>query len=117
MNTIISHSRSLQARIMRRVWYSYFIRTLFCPATLRGMVLGSSAVLFIQLVSVHNIVLNLLSVEVGAVPSYIWQVLASAFASGEFLKLVTLGVIVFSLLTFRFSLKGRSVTTRIMQPV
>jgi hypothetical protein len=117
MNTIINHGQSLQARIMRRVWYSYIIRTLFSLATLRGFVLGSSAVLFIQLVSVHNIVLNLLSVEVGAVPSYIWQVLATAFASGEFLKLLTLGVIVFSLLTFRVSLRGRSVTPRVMQPV
>ncbi len=87
---------------MLRVWYSYAISVVFSYATFRGLIFGFSLVLFLSLVSLPDIVFNLLNVRVGAVPEYLWQTIASAVTDGEFLKLLTLGVIIFSVLSLRF---------------
>jgi hypothetical protein len=99
--TTIMQSSSQKRAIMRRVWYSYFVGLVLSRYTLRGLVLGVSGALFVLSVSVPHIVLNLLSVQVKAVPQYVWDTIVAAVQNGEFLKLVTLGVIVFSLLSFR----------------
>lgn len=101
--------KTLKNKIMRRVWYSYSLSILFSRYLVHGLVLGISTVLFVQLVSVPHLVQNLLGVKVGGVPEYIWQTLEHAVVQGEFMKLLTLGVIVFSLLTFRISLRPRPV--------
>lgn len=85
---------------MRRVWYSYLTSVFVSYATLRGFLLGFSGVLFIQLVSVPSILNNLLGVQVGAVPNYVWNSISNAFSQGEFITLISLGVIVFSILSF-----------------
>jgi hypothetical protein len=90
---------TLQAKIMRRVWYSYVLSLVASRAVLRGLTLGVSVAIFFTLVSVHVIVTNFLVVPVGAVPTHVWHLLTEAFVGGKFLELLTLGVIVFSLLS------------------
>lgn len=92
---------TLNQKIMLRVWYSYLLRVTFTRDTLRGFVLGSSAVLFFTLVSVPNVLRNFLSVEVGEVPTYIVHLFVRSFGQGEVVQLIALGVVVFSLLSFR----------------
>jgi hypothetical protein len=99
--TTIMQSSSQKRAIMRRVWYSYVVGLFLSRYMVRGFVLGVSGALFVLSVSVPHIILNLLSVQVKAVPQYVWDTLMAAVQNGEFLKLVTLGVIVFSLLSFR----------------
>ena len=82
---------------MRRVWYSYTISVAFSLATLLGLVFGASSVLFMKLVSVTDILNNLLQVQLGTVPIYVWQVFSQAISQGEFLTLISLGLIVCSL--------------------
>ncbi len=100
---------TLKHKIMRRIWYSYSLSVIFSRSLVRGLVLGMSVVLFFQLVSVSSVIQNILGVKVSAVPEYIWQTLQQAVIHGEFMKLLTLGVIVFSLLTFRISLRPRPI--------
>lgn len=86
---------------MRRVWYSYLLSVLVSKATVRGFALGFSGFLFVNLVSLPSIVMNLLSVQVKAVPEYVWSTITEAVATGQFLTLITLGIVVFSILSFR----------------
>ena len=99
MEVTFTNQEQLKRRIMRRVWYSFAVSVLVSYATLRGFLLGFSGVLFIKLVSVPSILNNLLGVEVRAVPDYVWNSFAHAFSQGEFVTLISLGVIVFSLLS------------------
>ena len=80
---------------MRRVWYSYMLSILLSFATLLGVV---------KLVSITDIFNNLLQVQLGAIPTYVWQVFSQAVSQGEFLTLISLGLIIFSLLSFRIYL-------------
>lgn len=91
---------------MRRVWYRYVLSLVISRAALTGMFFGFSTTLFFKLVSVPNIILNLLNVRVGALPEYVWQTLVSTFVNGEFLKLVTLALFVYFLFYLRTLLKG-----------
>ncbi len=85
---------------MRRVWYSYLLSLVISRETLRGFIVGTSAMVLVELVSVSSIFHNLLAVRLGDVPVYIWQVFAQAFSQGEFLTLAAVGLLVFSLLSF-----------------
>lgn len=60
--------------------------------------------LFVTLVSLPSIISNLLAVPLRTVPEYVWTTIAAAALNGEFLTLLTLGVIVFSLLSLRLDL-------------
>ena len=117
MNFSLNNKLSLKTRIMMRVWYSYLTGIVMNVSTLRGVVLGASVVLFIQLVSVHNIILNLLQVQVGTVPAYVWQAISTSVVNGEFLKVVTLGVIIFSVLSLRFNFRQPAVSPRFSHSV
>jgi hypothetical protein len=95
---------TLKKHIMRRVWYSYMLSILLSFATLLGVVFGASTLLFVKLVSITDIFNNLLQVQLGAIPTYVWQVFSQAVSQGEFLTLISLGLIIFSLLSFRIYL-------------
>lgn len=95
---------TLKKHIMRRVWYSYILSILLSFATLFGVVFGASTLLFVKLVSITDIFNNLLQVQLGAIPTYVWQVFSQAVSQGEFLTLISLGLIIFSLLSFRIYL-------------
>lgn len=105
MNFSIKNKLTLKTRIMMWVWYSYLKKIVVNPIAFKGMVFGASLVLFVQLVSVADIMMNLLQVQVGTVPAYVWQAITSAIVDGEFLKVVTLGIIIFSLLSLRFTFR------------
>lgn len=105
-------SSVLKNKIMQRVWYSYIISIVLSSMTIIGIVFGASSTLFIKLVSIPDILSNLLQVQLGTVPLYVWQMFAHAVTGGEFLKLLTLGLIIFSLLSFRFVIREQGRTMR-----
>lgn len=92
---------TLKTKIMLRVWYSYGLRVLCTKNTLKGAALGASTVLFVSLVSVPHVIKNFMTVQVGEIPTYTANVFLQALDTGEIAQLVALGVIVFSLLSFR----------------
>jgi FtsH-binding integral membrane protein len=103
MNTLNQPAKILRRAIMRRIWYSYLLSVTLSFAALRGFVLGVSAMLFVTLVSLPSIISNILAVPLGVLPDYVWTTITSAFSNGEFLTLLTFGLIIFSLLSFRFT--------------
>lgn len=117
MKNFLLPQNSLQRRIMRRVWYSYGLSVLVSRATVRGFALGFSAVLFIELVSIPSILANLLTVKVGLVPEYVWQSIVQSVKGGEVLQLIMLGIVIFSLLSFRINLRPNLSEEREMQHV
>jgi hypothetical protein len=106
MQHINQNLKSIRGRIMRRVWYRFALSLLLSKAAAAGVLFGFSITLFFQLVSVPNIVKNLLSVELGNVPQYIWQTLVGTFVDGEFLKLATLALFVYFLFYLRNMLRS-----------
>lgn len=98
MQHIDHNLKQIKRRIMRRVWYSYAISLFESRFAWVGVFIGSSVTLFVQLVSVPNIILNLFEVKLGAVPQYVWSVVANAVIDGELLKVVSLLMICLSLL-------------------
>jgi hypothetical protein len=106
MQHINQNLKSIRGRIMRRVWYRFALSLLLSKAAAAGVLFGFSTTLFFTLVSVPNIVKNLLSVQLGYVPQYIWQTLVSTFVDGEFLKLATLALFVYFLFYLRSMLRN-----------
>ena len=106
MKPIQNNLRAIKRRIMLRVWYTYIISLVVSPVALAGLVFGASISLFFKLFSVTSIVHNLMEVRLGSVPDYLWQTLVSIVTRGEFLKLVSLILIVSSLVYLRRLLRG-----------
>jgi len=97
MQHIEHNLRQIKRRIMVRVWCSFIISLFENRFAWVGLLFGASATLFIQLVSLPNILLNLLEVKLGLLPQYIWRVLVNAVAGGELLKIISLLLIFISL--------------------
>lgn len=87
-----SYNQQLHNAIMRRVWYSFAIRTLSYAPLWYGVAFGVSLGLFRELVFVSRVIENILAVPLGNVPSYALAVVTNALQSGEFLTLASLAV-------------------------
>jgi len=107
MQHIEYNLRQIKRRIMVRVWYSFILSLFENRFAWVGLIFGASATLFTQLVSVPNILRNLLEVKLGLLPQYIWQVVTNAVASGGLLKVVSLLLIFLSML-YLFTLLRQS---------
>lgn len=107
MQHIEYNLKQIKRRIMVRVWYSFIFSLFENRFAWVGLLFGASATLFIQLVSLPNILLNLLEVKLGSVPQYIWQVLINAVAGGELLKVMSL-LLIFLSLFYLFALLRQS---------
>lgn len=94
------HAKKLRRAIMRRVYKAYALSLLTNAGFVHGMALGVSVGLFLQLVSLQNILRNLLQTELGSVPQFVFN----AFLRGELLTIAVLGAIVFTALSFRWRL-------------
>lgn len=93
-------NNKLRRSIMRRVYYAYGLSIASNPMLLHGMALSISLAIFAQMVHVASLINNLLHTEVESVPHFIW----SAFARGEVLTIIAVGVMVFTALSFPWHL-------------
>ncbi len=103
-------SNTLQKRIMRRVYYAFFLRGAFHPVTVHALVLIVSVFTLSRLVHVAAIIENLKMVRLGELDNYIF----ATFAQAEFWTLVCTGIIIFTILSLplRLSLpKHRHIQT------
>ena len=107
MQHIEHNLKAIKRRIMVRVWYSFILSLFENRFAWVGLLFGASATLFIELVSLPNILRNLLEVKLGSLPQYIWQVLVNAVAGGELLKVISLTLICLSVL-YLFALLRQS---------
>lgn len=84
---------------MRRVWYSFAIRTISYAPLWYGIAFGVSLGLFRELVFVSRVIENLLAVPLGNVPSYALSIVTHAAESGEFLTLASISIMGFITIT------------------
>ncbi len=96
----MSQSKSLQRRIMRRVYYAFVIRLLTHKAVLSFALLTLSVYGLSVMVHVASIFNNLRHIQVGRLDNY----LANAFIHTDVFTLLFFGLVVFSLLSFNYSL-------------
>ena len=97
MNQIYTtNALRLRRAIMRRVWYAYGLSIIASKAMLQGLLFGASVIGFWKLVSVSSIINNVLQVQVGQLPLYVFNSLLQAHV----LALIAFGIIVFTTLSF-----------------
>jgi len=82
-------------RIMQRVYYTFAVRIMTHPVTIHALLFVGSVFVLSRLTHVAAIVSNLKSVRVGELDVYLY----STFMQAEFLTLVCVGIIVFTLLS------------------
>lgn len=75
---------------MRRVYYSYTVSVMVHPMMWRGVFLSVAALMLAEWLHVASIINNLLSVQVGAAPQYMYGSVVSAATSGELMTVLTL---------------------------
>ena len=91
----------LQRNIMRRVYYAYTLRIATHPALISAVLFVAGVYGLSVMVHVASIIENILALQVGSLPEYIFNALVHA----ELFTLVFLGIIIFSLLSFRISIR------------
>lgn len=99
---IKTNMKTLQQNIMRRVYYAYALNVFMRPSLLHGMALSIGLGVFAAQVHVASVYHNLLLVELGSVP----QFLLNAVLRGEVLTLLAIGIIVFTILSTSWQLRG-----------
>ena len=66
-------SNARRRRIMRRVWTTFVVSLVACPAWVFGFLFGASLIAFWKLVSVMSIISNVLNQRVVDAPAYAWH--------------------------------------------
>lgn len=92
---------------MRRVYYAFAIRLATHPLLVHGVLLALGVYGLSVMVHVASIMNNIRTIELGNLDNYI----LNAFMHAEFLTLVFVGVVVFTALSLRFSLKAPRMVT------
>lgn len=82
----------MQKQIMRRVYYSYILSVIIHPMMWRGVFLGAAGLLLADWLHVASIINNLLAVQVGHVPQYMYSSVVNAATHGEMLTVATLAL-------------------------
>lgn len=98
------NSLKLQKKIMRRVYTVFAWRLSTHPITLQVGLFGVALLVMAKLVHVSRVVDSLLSTSLGNLPNYLFNTVSSAFARGEVLTLIAVGVIVFTVLSIPWGL-------------
>lgn len=96
----MSYTNKLTKRIMRRVYYAFAIRLITHKLILSTVFLVLSVYGLSVMVHVASIFENLRRVQVGRLDNYI----ANAFLHTDVVTLIFLGLVIFSLLSFNYSL-------------
>lgn len=92
----------LQKRIMRRIYYAYAIRTITLPGVPQGFFMLGALIALTYFVSLRNVLQNFMNIPVGDVGQFFYN----AVTNTEAWTLLFLGVIIFSLFSFRFKIGG-----------
>ena len=85
---------------MRRIYYAYAISLSKNPAFLKGMAFSVSLGIFAELVHVASLINNLMQTQLGNIPTFVFH----AFARGEWLTIMAVGVMAFVALSVPWQL-------------
>lgn len=103
----MSQINQLQKKIMRRVYYAFALRMSTQPVVLYTVLLIASIYGLSRVTHVASIINNIRNVQVGNLDNYIFSTLMHA----EFWTLALIGLIFFSLISIKLSLKPHRPTS------
>ncbi len=89
---------ALQKKIMRRVYYAYALRLVTLPGVPQGFLTLFALIGLTYFVSIGSVINNLLQVPVGSLDTFAYN----AVTNTDAWTLLFIGLITFSLLSFRF---------------
>lgn len=81
---------TMQAKIMRRVYYTYALSILTHSMLWKGVFLGAAAMLLTRWLYVAKHIENFLSTPVGSVPQYVFNTVLTALEHGRIIMVLTL---------------------------
>lgn len=102
---------SLQRKIMRGIYYAYFLRLASLPGVWQGFVMLGSLIVLTYFVSLGNVIHNLSQVQV----SYAGTFFYNAVRNTEAWTLLLVGIFVFCLLSLRISFSPRKESAYALQ--
>lgn len=91
--------KTLQRKIMRGIYYAYFLRLISLPGVLQGFMMLGVLIALTHFVSLGNVIQNLSHVEVGRVG----QFFMNALRTTEIWTYLLAGIFVFLMLSLRIS--------------
>ncbi len=95
--------RTLQQKIMRRIYYAYTLRLATTPGVVHGFLMLALLIGLTYFVSIGNVIQNLLNIQVGHMGAFFYNALTNT----EAWTLLILGGFIFALLSLRFSVSPR----------
>jgi hypothetical protein len=99
-----TQNRQLRRRIMQRVWWNFTLSLFTSAVFVQGLAFGASVMIFRELVFVERVISNFLARPVGEIPQFLTEILQTALSNGEFLTLLSLGIVMMTSLSFGFNL-------------
>jgi hypothetical protein len=95
--------QSLQRKIMRGVYFSYFLRLVSLPGVVQGFFMLGILIALTRFVSLGNVIQNLSSIE----PAHVGTFFYNAVSTTEIWTLLLIGLFVFLSLSLRINLIPR----------
>ncbi len=94
---------TLQRKIMRGIYYAYFLRLVSLPGVLQGFVMLGVLIMLTRFVSLGNVIQNLSNIEMSHFGTFVYN----AVRTTEIWTLLLIGLFVFLSLSLRISLVPR----------
>jgi len=98
--TINTNNMTLQGKIMRGIYYAYFLRLVSMPGVIQGFAMLGILIALTHFVSIGNVIQNFSHVEVSRIGSFIYN----SVLSTEMWTLLLLGLFIFLSLSLRVRL-------------
>ena len=92
--------KTLQRKIMRGIYYAYFLRLISLPGVLQGFVMLGVLIALTHFVSLGNVINNFMHIEVNHIGVFLYN----AVRTTEIWTLLLIGLLVFLTLSLRISL-------------
>lgn len=99
----MSNMKTLQRKIMRGIYYAYFLRLISLPGVLQGFVMLGIMIALTRFVSLGNVIQNFSNIEVSQIGVFIYN----AVRTTEVWTLLLVGLFVFLSLSLRISFLPR----------
>ncbi len=91
--------KTLQRKIMRGIYYAYFVRLVSLPGVLHGFVMLGVLIMLTRFVSLGNVIYNFSHIEMSHVGTFVYN----AVRHTEVWTLLLIGLFVFLSLSLRIS--------------
>lgn len=92
--------KTLQRKIMRRIYYAYGLRILAQPVLMHGFFMLAMLIALTYFVSIGNVIHNMMSIEMSRLDTFFYN----AVTNTEAWTLLILGMFIFAAFSLRFTI-------------